>query len=212
MVRPEAASRWREDPVQQRTCEVRWIRRGSVESGVAGWFGRFSPVVEMRDDDYLVNPLLTGLSVKIRGQASFEVKLHRGVVGPLEIDGRVAGVITSWLKLSYPLDGAAHWLPGVEAGDWRRVHKHRRISYLAAAEPPQSSGETCSVELTEVETFGDVWWTIALEAGGRDPLAAIRRTAATVFAEPLPTVRPLGVDEATSYAEWIRCIDPQRLV
>ncbi len=176
--------------MQQRTCEVRWIRQGSVEPSVARWFGRFSPVVENRDDDYLVNPRLTGLSVKIRGQASFEVKLFRGVAGPLEIGGRAAGVIGSWLKLSLPLDGAAEWLPGVEAGDWQRVHKQRRISYLPAGEPPQSSGETCSVELTDVETLGDAWWTLALEAGGRDPLTAIRRTAATVFAQPLPIEPP----------------------
>jgi hypothetical protein len=38
-------------------------------------------------------------------------------------------------------------------------------------------------------------------------LTAIRRTAATVFAEPLPITRPLGVDEMTSYAEWIQSID-----
>ena len=195
------------DPVQQRTCEVRWIRRGSVEPSLAEWFGQFAPVAETRDDDYLVNPLLAGLSVKIRGQASFEVKLYRGVAGTLEIGGRAAGVIGSWLKLSFPLAGAAAWLPGVDAVDWRRIHKRRRISYLPAGAPPQSSAETCSVELTEVETLGDVWWTLALEAGGRDPLAATRRTAATVFAEPLPITRPLGVDEITSYAEWVQSID-----
>jgi hypothetical protein len=196
----------RADPVQQRTCEVRWIRRGNVEPSVAGWFERFSPVVETRTDDYLVNPLLAGLSVKVRGQASFEVKLHRGVAGTLEIGGRAAAVIAAWLKLSFPLDSPAAWLPGVDAGDWRRIHKHRRISYLAAGRPPQSSGETCSVELTEVETLGDAWWTLALEAGGRDPLTAIQRTAATVFAEPLPISRPLGIDEVTSYAEWVQSI------
>jgi hypothetical protein len=207
MQRLEAASLWHEDPVQQRTCEVRWIRRGTVEASVAEWFGQFAPVVETRDDDYLMNPLLAGLSVKIRGQASFEVKLHRGAAGTLEIGGRAAVAIGSWLKLSFPLTGAAAWLPGVDAGDWRRIHKRRRISYLAAGQPPQSSGETCSVELTEVETLGHAWWTLALEAGGRDPLTAIRRTAATVFAEPLPITRPLGVDEMTSYAEWIQSID-----
>ncbi len=198
---------WREDPVQQRTCEVRWIRRGGVDPSVARWFGRFAPVLEIRDDDYLVNPRLAGLSVKIRGQASFEVKVLRGAAGPLEIGGRVAGVIAAWLKLSFPLDGAAAWLPGVDNADWRRIHKHRLISYLAAGEPPQSSGETCSVELTEVEALGDAWWTLAFEAGGRDPLTAIRHTAATVFAEPLPVTTPLGVDDVTSYADWIPSVD-----
>ena len=61
----------------------------------------------------------------------------------------------------------------------------------------------CSVELTEVEVLGQTWWTLGFEAGGRGALGGIKRTAAVVFAEPLPTASAFRAEEACSYAEWI---------
>ena len=58
-----------ESPVTEagRSLEVRWIFPGQLESAVARWFGRFPAGVESREDSYLLDPLLPGLSVKIRG-------------------------------------------------------------------------------------------------------------------------------------------------
>jgi len=64
-------------PAQERTCEVRWIRPGRYGSEIDRWFSRFSQVPETRDDDYLISPRMPGLSIKIRGGASFEVKQYR---------------------------------------------------------------------------------------------------------------------------------------
>ncbi len=50
-----------------RTLEVRWIFPGQLEAAVAGWFGRFPTRMESREDTYLLDPRLPGLSVKIRG-------------------------------------------------------------------------------------------------------------------------------------------------
>ena len=49
-----------------RTLEVRWLRPGRLDAAVAGWFGRFRTGTESREDTYLVEPDLCGLSVKVR--------------------------------------------------------------------------------------------------------------------------------------------------
>jgi hypothetical protein len=46
---------------------------GQLETAVARWFGRFPVGVESREDSYLLDPLLPGLSVKIRGGRALEV-------------------------------------------------------------------------------------------------------------------------------------------
>lgn len=40
---------------------------GQLVAAVAGWFGRFPAGTESREDTYLLDPPLPGLSVKIRG-------------------------------------------------------------------------------------------------------------------------------------------------
>ena len=193
-------------PAQERTCEVRWIRPGLPGSEIAGWFSRFSPVPETRDDDYLISPRMPGLSIKIRGGASFEVKQHRGVAGALDIAGAAAGSIDSWIKRSIPLPGGVDLSHPLEESAWRRVSKRRQIARF----PIDGSGgggspnpSDCSVELTEVEVLGQLWWTLGFEAGGRGALGRIKHTAAVVFAEPLPTASAFRAEEACSYAEWI---------
>jgi hypothetical protein len=48
------------------------------------------------------------------------------------------------------------------------------------------------VELTEVHTRGQHWWTLGFEA-----------TAALVFAHPLPGGMEPGPDQSSSYAQWL---------
>ena len=62
-----------ENPITEgaRSLEVRWIFPGRAGSEVAGWFERFPAGVESREDAYLVNPQLPGLSVKIRGSGAW---------------------------------------------------------------------------------------------------------------------------------------------
>ena len=150
---------------------------------------------------------MPGLSIKIRGGVSFEVKQHRGVVRALDIAGGGAGRIDSWVKLSFPLRAHSDLSDLVEESAWRRVSKRRQIATFPIggsrrlSAPPRP--DVCSVELTEVEVLGQAWWTLGFEARGRGALASIRRTAAVVFAEPLPTISAFRAEEARSYAEWI---------
>jgi len=101
-----------------RSLEVRWIFPGQLEAAVAGWFGRFPARMESREDTYLLDPLLRGLSVKIRGGGALEVKAYHGSPGILDVEGRARGRLESWQKWSFPC-GPLSQVSGGPAG-WRR--------------------------------------------------------------------------------------------
>jgi hypothetical protein len=63
-----------------RSLEVRWIFPGQLATAVAAWFGRFPAETESREDTYLLNPDLRGLSVKVRAYGALEVKAYHGCV------------------------------------------------------------------------------------------------------------------------------------
>ena len=156
----------RPNPVAEgvRSLEVRWIFPGQLETAVAGWFGRFPALVESREDSYLLDPQLPGLSVKVRGGGALEVKAYRGSPGLLEVPGRARGRLEFWQKWSFPFS-----LPrqdGGGAAGWRTVRKRRRISRFSPADgrivapsPGLGGGLRCEVELTEVHASDQHWWT-----------------------------------------------------
>jgi hypothetical protein len=205
------AAHQHESPVSGgiRTLEVRWILPGELETAVVGWFARFTAATESREDTYLL-PHLPGLSVKIRGGRALEVKVYGGSPGILEVAGQALGRMESWEKWSFP---CGELTQGNEiAACWRPVHKRRRIGWFSlASEPtlaraPALGGEPgCAVELTEVLTGGEAWWSVGFEATG--PADLIRReleaTAALVFTHALPGGVELGTDDSRSYAEWL---------
>jgi hypothetical protein len=193
-----------------RSLEVRWIFPGQLEAAVARWFGRFPARTESREDTYLLDPPFPGLSVKVRGGGALEVKTYRDSPGILEMAGRARGRLESWQKWSFPFSP-----PSVGGGDppgWRPVRKRRRISRFSlasgqiGASAPGVGGEPrCEVELTEVHTGGQHWWTLGFEATGPADLlrSQLQATAALVFAHPLPASAQPGLDESRSYAEWL---------
>ena len=58
-----------------RSLEVRWIFSGLLQTAAARWFGRYPARTESREDTYLLDPELRGLSVKVRGGGALEVKV-----------------------------------------------------------------------------------------------------------------------------------------
>jgi hypothetical protein len=201
-----------QNPVTEavRSLEVRWIFPGQLEGAVAGWFGRFPARTESREDTYLLDPRLRGLSVKVRGGGALEVKMCHGSPGILEVAGRARGRLESWQKWSFPFSP-----PRQDSGDpagWRSVRKRRRISRFSGASgqivapAPGLDGEPrCEVELTQVRTRGQDWWTLGFEATGPADLlrSELQATAALVFARALPGGVEPGPDESRSYAEWL---------
>ena len=116
------------------SLEVRWIFPGQLQAAAAPWFERFPAGTESREDTYLLDPPLRGLSVKIRGGGALEVKAYRGSPGILEVAGRASGRLESWQKWSFPVSPLR---PG--SGDppgWRPVRKRRRISRFSLASGP----------------------------------------------------------------------------
>jgi hypothetical protein len=193
-----------------RSLEVRWIFPGRLEAAVARWFGRFPAGVESREDAYLLDPPLRRLSVKIRGGEALEVKAYHGSPGILEVPGRARGRMEDWQKWSYLCGPLSQ-----DSGDpacWRPVRKRRRINRFSlaggqiVARAPRGGHEPkCEVELTEIRTPEEDWWSLGFEATGPADLlrTALEATAALVFAQALPGAMEPGPAESRSYAEWL---------
>jgi hypothetical protein len=194
-----------------RSLEVRWIFPGQLETAVTDWFARFPSELETRDDIYLLSPHFPGHSVKLRGRAALEVKAYRGSPGIFDLAGRPCGRLESWCKWAFPFASLSP-----DSGDsagWRLIRKTRRISrFSLASEKIQASAHApgvgergCAVELTEVRTRGEAWWTLGFESVGRPGLlrSQLEATAALVFAATMPgEVKPC-LDDSRSYAEWL---------
>jgi hypothetical protein len=199
-----------QNPVTEavRSLEVRWIFPGQLETAVARWFTRFPATTESREDTYLLDPYLPGLSVKVRAGAALEVKAYSGP-GTLEVAGRARGRMQAWQKWSFPCSP-----PRPGSGDppgWQPVRKTRRISRFplasgsaAASGPGPGQQPRCAVELTEIRTRGQDWWTLGFETTGPADLlrSELQATAALVFAHALPGGVEPGPDQSRSYAEW----------
>jgi hypothetical protein len=189
---------------------VRWIFPGELETKVAGWFARFTARTESRHDSYLLSPHLPGLSVKVCGGEALQVKVFRGSPGELDVAGCARGRLESWHKWSFPCG-----LPGQdseEVAGWRPVHKRRRIGWFSLAsgsvlarDPALDEEPVCAVELTEVFTGDEAWWSLGFEATGPADLllSEVEASAALVFAEALPDGLEAGLDDSRSYAEWL---------
>jgi hypothetical protein len=201
-----------EIPVTERirSMEVRWILPGQLGAAVTGWFARFPTEVESREDSYLVDPRLGGLSVKLRNGRALEVKTYQGSPGILDVTGRARGRLESWDKWSFPHDPL-----GPDSADgpgWRRVRKLiRRFTAASRQRGAHAWGRgaepVCKAELTEVRVHDQAWWTLAFEATGPASLlrGKLQAAAALVFAEPLPGGLKLGADNSQSYVQWLTC-------
>lgn len=183
-----------------RSLEVRWILPGRHESAVPAWLERFPGEVEVREDVYLLDPYLRGLSVKIRGGAALEVKMYKGSPGVLEVAGRALGRMESWQKWSFPCDrpsfedaGAACWIP---------VRKRRRVSRFSLADGQAG----CAVEFTVVRARKRNWWSLGFEATGPDGLLhrELEAAAALVFTRSAPDLAEFRPPVSRSYAAWLR--------
>jgi hypothetical protein len=190
------------------SLEVRWINPGPLGTAMREWFARFPAGTETRQDAYLLQPRLAGLSVKLRDGRTLDVKSYLGSPGILGLPG--CGRLESWRKWSFPCqpscDGGAA-LPG-----WITVRKQRHTCWVPLAtghglaparRPTPQAG--CTVELTEIHVRDRPWWSVGLEATGSAGLLrlALQHAAALAFAQPLPAGVVLSLDNSRSYAQWL---------
>ena len=119
--------------------------------------------------------------MKVRGGRALEVKAYRGSPGLLEVAARARGRMEAWHKWSFP---ASPPDPGSrDPAGWQPARKRRRISRFSLASGPVvapaaglSQQPGCEVELTEVHTGGQDWWTLGFEATGPAHLLCGART------------------------------------
>jgi hypothetical protein len=190
---------------------VRWILPGQLDAAIAGWFRQFPAETESREDAYLTRPVLPGLSVKIRAGRALEVKVCHGCPGILDAAaGRARGRLESWRKWSFPVGPLGPYRAGTSA--WTVVHKRRRISRFRLASgrimagiPGRPTEPACAVELTEVSSGSETWWSLGFEATGPADLlhSTLQGTAALVFAQALPADVEFGMSNCQSYADWL---------
>ena len=109
--------------------------------------------------------------------------------------------------------GAAPTQPWQRSGGgWRLVRKRRRISRFSFADGQiavrarqRGREAACEVELTEIRTSGQDWWTLGFEATGPVGLlrSQLQATAAHVLAQPLPASVDPSPDHSRSYPQWL---------
>jgi hypothetical protein len=196
------------------SLEVRWILPGQLDTAVAGWFPGSQPELESREDAYLLDPGLGGLSVKVRASRALDVKVFLGSPGILDLPGRARGHMQYWRKWSFPFSPLSP--ENIDPDGWRRVRKQRKVTWFSPAGeqiaraprvPGQGAPQTrCAVELTEIRFRQQDWWSLGLEAIG--PAESLRHgleaTAALVFTHALPGGVELRIDDSRSYADWLR--------
>jgi hypothetical protein len=189
---------------------VRWIFPGQLGDAVTRWFDRFPAETESRQDSYLLDPPLPGLSVKVRGGGQLEVKVYRGSPGMLDVAGPARGCLEHWQKWSFPFVASGGG-SGEPAG-WRLVRKTRRVTRFSLASgscrvglPGPGEEPGCAVELTGVRVRGEAWWTLGFEATGAAGTLGdeLKAAAAAVFAHVPPPGLEFGARESMSYAEWL---------
>jgi hypothetical protein len=183
------------------SLEVRWVLPGQPDMAMAGWFGSADTEIESREDAYLIDPDVGGLSVKVRGGRALEVKLFRGSPGILDFPGRARGRMQYWQKWSFPFRPHRQNCSGADG--WRWIRKQRRITRFPLADEVR-----CAVELTEIRLHYQDWWSVGLEATGPADLlrTGLDATAALVFTQFLPDGVELRMEDSTSYAEWLRVL------
>ena len=190
------------------SLEVRWITPGSLGTAMREWFGRFPAGTETREDAYLLQPRLQGLSVKLRDGSTLDVKAYLGSPGILSLPGH--GRLESWRKWSFPYHPS--WDDDATLPGWITVRKRRQAywfplatSHGLAPVPWPAPRAGCMVELTEVHVHDQPWWSVGFEAtGSAGPLRlALQHAADLVFAQPLPAGVALSLDNSRSYARWL---------
>jgi hypothetical protein len=90
------------------------------------------------------------------------------------------------------------------------VHKRRRVSQfrlasgrITAGIPGRATEPSCTVELTEVSSGIQTWWSLGFEATGPAGLlrSMLQRTATLVFAQALPADVEFDMSHCQSYAD-----------
>jgi len=158
------------------TAEVRWFFTGSIPPEVTAWYAEaISPAQPSppRTDHYLRVPDSTTLSIKQR-EGRIEIKQLQHDFGTEELGANASGQVGLWRKWSFSIVGSEYVL--IPRENWLGVWKERSL-YLYAVSADGTMQTTsqdmypsrgCAVELTTTQCNDQTWWSIGLEAFGRE--------------------------------------------
>lgn len=204
------------------TAEVRWFFPGRIPSEVHDWFATAASVNEppaRRIDKYLMLPGVATLGVKLR-QQRLEIKLRSFEYGEVQLNERVSGRLERWRKWSLGLGQEDHALSEImnQANGWLDVHKERMLSRYALERKidvvPLDAGDDansgCHVELTAIEAYGQIWWTIAFESFGEEYVLGhnLARVSERIFSTGTPPLLPIS--HSCSYPQWLQDNGPMK--
>jgi hypothetical protein len=197
------------------TTEVRWFHQGDLLPSWLSWFERFpDPGHEepVRIDKYLLINDSDGLGIKIR-QGRLEIKQRLGSLGVVQISDHVEGLVEYWMKWSFEVAENEDYLSYLDlpGSNWTSVHKRRKLRRYQLREngqvlpvsdtliPPDS----CEVELTEIWSQEQSWWSLAFEAAGefqssQDVLMTISRHLIEIEGAPKLTAK-----NSFGYPKWL---------
>ena len=193
------------------TAEVRWFQPGQVPQPVEAWFRQREPASRaepVRVDRYLQPPGGGGLNVKFR-EGRLEIKRRLAPGRQIRFAQDAVGLVERWRKWGFAIRDTAELDHGhiPTTSDWVDVRKARLLKTYGLRGRDVVSGRTsaggCEMELTRVETHGQAWWTLALEAFGDEAtlLETLVAVAKEVLAAPCPVI--LRPEESFGYASWL---------
>ncbi len=201
------------------TYEVRWFYSGNIPENIESWFKQnclvsLAKSPEEREDVYLYTPGCDYLGVKLR-QGGLEVKWRDPAISKMHFSSLVEGNIEKWKKWRC-LDSSGESFSSQQIGDnsvWIKVRKVRYLQlYTVVLKLPKAVSTDididngCSLELTNVEINGNEWWSIALEAFGRDCNLKDNLQATAAFVFNNYDSSPLEAMDSYSYPTWLQLV------
>ncbi len=189
------------------SAETRWFIPGQVPDAILSWFlsGEYPLSPAARTDTYLLFPRATTAGAKFR-EERFEIKSLVEDHGPAEFTSGIRGTMQTWEKWSASGEPFQSYskAPLQLEENWIEVQKRRflktfrvedgSVSEADPGDTGDSPEEGCYAELTEVEIFGDLFWTIGLESfsTANEHLTHLKKAAQFFFA----AVPPVDVELA----------------
>ena len=198
------------------TVEVRWFQQGQADSALRAWFRHVAHQAQEqtpRVDYYLRASNPDNLGIKLR-EGLVEIKEHHQTYGQVSFHQHVHGHVDGWRKWSFP---QPETMPRVDSETfhqaWIGVKKERwlclfriRSETLEAVPLSTQPKAGCGLELTQVEASGETWWSVGLEAFGKEEenFERLLKVGKHIFAQDPPSFeRPYS----RSYPQWLATLE-----
>ena len=202
------------------TNELRWFYRGTLPTEIAVWMaahslGDYLSTPESREDVYLYVPECDYLGIKLR-QKRLEIKLRKAELGNMTFGDNLAGKLEKWVKWSCEDPTTESLLPPdlIKKAPWvsvQKVRQQRKYEIngdrtLKSVPMERNISQGCNLEITQLTIRDNAWWSLALEAFGKDDRLTknLEITANWVFQNN--GVLELQLQNSYAYPKWLSLV------